>query len=298
MTSGTDRGTSGETIGKLAVGQRLRALIAKVSTGNLALAIIVGASLLVTAINISSLLIEAERAGRAMHWAYPTTLEVTSVVMILALLPLIDWTLKRAAPGKVSPTTLVAVHAAMTVPYSLLHVLGMAVLRDWAFAAQGESYNFFADGIMLPLVYEWRKDAFTYISMASTWWALLTFLPTVGREPTSPPSGESAIQVRDGAVSHFLQPQDISHLAAAGNYVVLHSVTGEKTARGTLKQWSERLGPHGFVQIHRSALVNPSAIETVKPTGAGDAEITLRNGATLRASRRYRAALDAARSID
>jgi DNA-binding LytR/AlgR family response regulator len=104
--------------------------------------------------------------------------------------------------------------------------------------------------------------------------------------------GESRIEIRDGASAVFLAPTDLLFLEAAGNYIEFHTASRTHLVRGTLAAWEAQLADRGFVRIHRSRLVNRARIATIKPTPAGDIELTLDDGRTLTGSRRYRAALE------
>jgi DNA-binding LytR/AlgR family response regulator len=63
--------------------------------------------------------------------------------------------------------------------------------------------------------------------------------------------------------------------------------------RGTLASWEARLAARGFVRVHRSRLVNRTAMSAIKPTPSGDIEITLTDGRIVAGSRRYRAEFQA-----
>lgn len=101
------------------------------------------------------------------------------------------------------------------------------------------------------------------------------------------------LAARAGGRAAFVRPDEVDWLRAAGNYVRLHAGGRELLARGTLAGMLERLAPVGLVRIHRSVAVNPGRVAEVAPLEGGDLEVRLRDGTRLRASRRYRAALDA-----
>ncbi|HSJ13278.1 MAG TPA: LytTR family DNA-binding domain-containing protein [Longimicrobiales bacterium] len=94
--------------------------------------------------------------------------------------------------------------------------------------------------------------------------------------------------------SVLLQTTDIHWIEAAGNYVYLHTGTGRYLHRDSLGMLSARLDPTQFVRVHRSAIVNFSFIQQVKPWGGGDYEIRMTSGDRLRLSRHYREAFDRA----
>src|SRR5690606_12870389 len=91
-------------------------------------------------------------------WLY----EFTSIVAILALVPLVILLERRfpLTPGKLVRT--LAALAAGSIAFSLLHVAGMVLLRTpLAPLVLGGSYWFFDDPLT-DLIYEFRKDVFPY----------------------------------------------------------------------------------------------------------------------------------------
>ena len=83
----------------------------------------------------------------------------------------------------------------------------------------------------------------------------------------------------------------IDYVAAADNYVELHSNGRVTMRRMTLAEAERALAGQGFVRIHRRFLVNRSRIATV--SGNGDKMVRLDGGAELPVGRRFAANLDA-----
>ena len=54
-----------------------------------------------------------------------------------------------------------------------------------------------------------------------------------------------------------------------------------------------QLAPHGFVRIHRTAIVNGARVVRLRPAGSGQYEAQLDTGLRLRVSRTFRHALEA-----
>src|SRR5205085_4046754 len=77
----------------------------------------------------------------------------------------------------------------------------------------------------------------------------------------------------------------IDYVAAADNYVELHSNGRVTMRRMTLAEAERALAGQGFVRIHRRFLVNRSRIEAV--TGNGDKMVRLRGGSELPVGRRF-----------
>jgi hypothetical protein len=273
VTSGGDPGTSGQ---------------ARFEWGPWLVILAVGS--LVTLVNITSELLEAQRDNEQMAWWHPVTWEMTSLVVNLALAPFIGEAIRRLPPRQDNLLRFFSVHLALTVPYSLVHVAGMVGLRKAAYAATGGFYDFTHGVLGRELFYEWRKDVLVYAMLAAVYFLYRRYDEHRAAKQGAREGGR--IEIRDGGAAVFLAPADILFVEAAGNYVNFITSTRTYLVRGTLASWEARLTARGFVRVHRSHLVNRARIASLKPTAAGDLEITLDSGRTLAGSRRYRAALE------
>jgi len=84
----------------------------------------------------------------------------------------------------------------------------------------------------------------------------------------------------------------IDYITASGPYAELH--TGERThlIRETMQTLEERLDPHQFIRIHRSAIVRLPLVETLHRGAGGDYEVQLKSGLRLPVSRSRREELE------
>lgn len=275
MTGGGENGTSGER---------------RIGLGPWGVVALVGIA--VAFVTASSDLTEIRRSGANVHWSEPILWEVTSALVIVAIAPLVGLAVRRWPPREDNFVRVGLIHFALTVPFAAAHVLAIFVMRETAYWAVGAHYGFFdKDGVLGTFVYEWRKDVLTYAAIAAVYWWWRR-----RRAERRPASGDDRIEIRDGATAVFLAPAEVLFVEAAGNYIEFHTAARTHLVRGTLASWEARLGPRGFVRIHRSRLVNRARIAAIKPTPSGDAEITLDDGRTLAGSRRYRAALETAKA--
>jgi two-component system, LytTR family, response regulator len=96
---------------------------------------------------------------------------------------------------------------------------------------------------------------------------------------TSP--GAARILVRTPERIVFLKPEEIDHVEAAGNYVILHASRERHILRETTAAMETRLAPAGFMRISRSAIVNLSRVKEVQPLGPGQYSLLLKNGTRL-----------------
>jgi len=273
VTSGGDSGTSGAPAFKLSPW-----------------ATIASVGVVVAFVNVTSEVMEFQRAGVDRHWAEPFTWEVSSAIVIVALAPLIGLAVRRWPFHGDNFLRSGLIHFGLTAPFALVHVLAVWGMREAAYAAFGARYGFFDDGVAMTLLYEWRKDVLVYAVIAATYW----WFQRAAEQTAPQPPSDDRIEIRDGGAAVFLAPRDLLWVEAAGNYVEFHTAARSCLARGTLAAWEARLAAKGFVRVHRSRLVNRAAIAAIKPTPSGDVEITLADGRALSGSRRYRSALEAA----
>jgi two-component system LytT family response regulator len=97
--------------------------------------------------------------------------------------------------------------------------------------------------------------------------------------------------VRDSGVIKVVCFDDIDWVDAAGDYMCIHAQGETLVMRSTMRELIQKLDPRGFVQIHRSTVVNLDKISSITalPKGAGLLELS--NGKQLKVSRNYRDAV-------
>ena len=79
----------------------------------------------------------------------------------------------------------------------------------------------------------------------------------------------------------FLKPEEIDHIEACGNYVVLHSGKEKHIVRETMTAMESRLSSSGFMRINRSVILNLSRIKELQPMAAGEYVVILKTGMRL-----------------
>jgi len=94
-------------------------------------------------------------------------------------------------------------------------------------------------------------------------------------------SGGPRILVKSPDRILFLKPEEIDHIEAAGNYLVLHAGKDRHIARDTMTGMENRLASAGFMRINRSTIVNLSRIRELQPLGAGEYCLILKSGVRL-----------------
>jgi cation transport ATPase len=270
-TSGTDRGTNGADWAIYAI-----------------IAVVVFATDLVNAFSAAH---DAARRGGVYDLGRPLFWELSSGVVIVALVPLIEFAVRRARRD--SPWPAKALWAAATVLlFSALHITGMVALRKLALAAFGGSYSF---GFSLSeVIYEFRKDVVTCFMLALGFWLSASHRDRTRRaaaalSASAPPP---VLWLRDGPARIRIEPGDIVLVTSAGNYVEYCMADGRThLIRGTLAAEEARLAPYNIVRVHRTRLISLSRVSALQSGPSGDFELTLDTGQTVSGSRRYRSAV-------
>ena len=200
---------------------------------------------------------------------------------------------RRPFQEKSWPSTL-AMHVALTVPFSLIHVGGMVALRKMVYLLHDRFYDF--GNVPVELLYEYRKDFFTYFMILFVIYAYrhfrfrysntAGFLEESGQKASNKPI--SRLLIRSGNKETFLKVDEIERIEAAGNYVTIGTPERQFFLRSTLNQIEEKLSPELFVRVHRSAIVNLDHVREIIPYPSGDGRIVLNSGAHVALSRRFR----------
>jgi len=249
---------------------------------------IVAVSLVFAFVNATSALMEHANGGSPIHIWEPVLWELSSIVALFALCPVIFALYRRYSPQKLGLARFLMLQLPIVIVFSLLHVAGMVAVRYAGYGLAGMHYDFGHGHLPLELLYEGRKDCLSYGIYMGIFWV-------ADRLAVSPPAPvrPQRVEVRtDGRVLYF-EPGEILWVEAAGNYVELN-VAGRPSpvlVRGTLAEYEARLGDADFVRIHRSRLLNRGHVRQIETTHSGDITVTLSDGREIAGSRRYREAL-------
>jgi two-component system LytT family response regulator len=89
----------------------------------------------------------------------------------------------------------------------------------------------------------------------------------------------------------FLDLADILVVQAEGNYISLRPRTNPYLVHESLSSMAERLKPYGFIRIHRSVVVNISAVEKIQPLPTGEYRLRVKGGKEYLVTRKYKHSL-------
>ena len=86
----------------------------------------------------------------------------------------------------------------------------------------------------------------------------------------------------------FLNLAEIVAVQAEGNYVSLRHRPNPYLLRESLSSMAEKLKPYGFIRIHRSVVVNISAVEEIQPLATGEYRLRVKGGKEYLVTRTYK----------
>jgi hypothetical protein len=247
--------------------------------------------------NAFTVMTDRARNGDPLPLSRPMVWELSSHLLVWLLIPLIGWWLACFPITRNSWWRSLPAHLLATLPFSLLHVEGMILLRRFVYWAAGNSYDFGPFWDNWP--YEYRKDFVTY------WWLLAGLLAfriygmwlNPGLRHANSPSLLQELPLERLVVRRFnrefiLDAGEIDRIEADGNYVVVHASGQTYRLRDSLAGLSRRLDEQRFARVHRAHLVNIDRIREIQPWDNGDYRILLLDGSFLNFSRRYRSRLN------
>ena len=256
--------------------------------------------LFAAAINSAIVILDVSRMHLDFASWKPVVWEWSSNLVLLALVPAVI-SFERRFPlhfGLLRRNLPWHVPAAML--FSVLHVVAMVGLRELAYAAMGDHYDF---GYWpRELAYEFLKDSRTYAGIVLTvglYRLLLLRLQGEARlleapdegSPVEPVERPERFLVRKLGKEFLVSASDIEWLQASGNYVNLRVRGHDYPLRITMAAIEPRLDPARFIRVHRSYMVNLDQVLEIQPQESGDARLVMRDGSPVPCSRRYRAAL-------
>jgi len=252
--------------------------------------------------NSATAVLDVRRAGLDVAAWEPVVWEWSSAVVALALVPAVVWFSRRVPVHLDTWKRALPLHLLGSLAWSLLHVAGMVALREAAYAAQGLDYDF--SPWFGEFGYEYLKDVRSYAGMVFgieiyRWFvrrlqgeASVLSVPDDLPAPAAPARPERFL-VRKLGKEFLVAAGEVEWLQAAGNYVNLHVRGRAYPLRATMAAIERQLDPARFARVHRSHIVNLDHVAQIEPLDTGDARITLKDGAVVPCSRRYRDALRA-----
>ena len=265
-----------------------------------------GAITAICTMNVFTALTNYAREAAPLAWWKPTLWELSSALLLWALIPFIARLYRRAPITARTWRWAVPLHLAVTPVFSLIHVGGMVLLRKLGYALMGAHYDF---GAWWPdWIYEYRKDLVAYVLILAglqafriyrLWLESQFAIPPVPVEapaaaseaPGSEPAPLERLVVKKLNREYILNTADIDRIEADGNYVTIHAQGATWPLRESLSGLERKLDPKRFARVHRGHIVNLDRIREIQPWDSGDYRIVLTDGSFVNFSRRYRSRL-------
>jgi two-component system LytT family response regulator len=144
--------------------------------------------------------------------------------------------------------------------------------QDYAFESTADEFCKAADTSLLPVI---RVDAADFMRV----WRQLEVIAK-RQAPRIAFKAKGSILLLDLA--------DILAVQAEGNYVSLRHRTNLYLVHESLSSMAEKLKPYGFVRIHRSVIVNISAVEEIQPLPTGEYRLRVKGGKEYLVTRTYK----------
>jgi hypothetical protein len=247
--------------------------------------------------NASSTVTNYARSGHDIEWWKPTSWEFTSVGVLWCLIFGVAWWLKRFPITRTDWWRNLPAHLLATLPFSMLHVAGMVLLRKVVYQSMGDSYDF--GPWWSNWIYEYRKDLVAYGIIVAGLMAFRIYglwLDSHGKPgPDTLSEGAPILErlvVRKLNREFILSIGDIDHIEADGNYVTVYVKGDSYPLRESLVALEKRLDQKHFARVHRGHIVNIDRIREIQPWDHGDYRIVLKDGSFVNFSRRYRSRLN------
>jgi hypothetical protein len=237
---------------------------------------------------------EYRASGRVVDLLAIITNEATSAISALLMLGFVRWWLNShpISRNQIAPT--VAWHSLGAVLFSIGHVLIFMLLRSITYWAMGLHYDHATGvglmGLLRMFAYEFSQDLPLYLAMVLII-SLYRYWLTSREEAINKRSYPAIILASLGTKEKALKLAQVEWIQAAGNYVSLHSQGQEYLLRSTMANLQKTLDPEQFQRIHRSYIVNVSAVDLVLPSDGGQQLLRTKSGAEIPLGRSFRAQL-------
>lgn len=144
------------------------------------------------------------------------------------------------------------------------------------------------DYVLKPFSHERIAEALTRASQATFSERAAKLLQALPQLQKLPHAQNSKIAIKVKGRILFIDPAEVIAVQAEGNYVLLQRTSDSHLLRESISVVAEKLKPYGFVQIHRSVLVNASFVEQIRPCLTGEYELRIKGGKEYTVTRTYK----------
>jgi hypothetical protein len=247
--------------------------------------------------NLGVVWMEFSRRDSGFDAWEPWLLEGSSHLGMAIIIPLVLWFDRRypirATTWKVS----LPAHAAFSVVASFVHVNVMYWVRTIFYPILDPGNPYTWESWPREFGYEYLKDFRTYMLIIIFLYLYRFVILRLqgeagfvdeGQDDEDPAPVSDRFLVKKLGREFLVKVVDIDWIESSGNYVNLHVRGRVYPLRDTMTSISERLNPHGFQRVHRSAIVNLDRVAEIVAFDTGDGEARLQSDIKVPVSRRFK----------
>ena len=239
---------------------------------------------------------EAVRFERDFDSRLYALYELSSIVVILALFPLIARAVSLFTPGDLPWRQFVPIHIGLSLVFSAVHIGAMVIIRKLIYPLLSPGPYVFTDNLLREALYEYRKDLLAY--------TVLVFLIFISRQLAQQALEIAAarkdakdtkrLTLKCGGRTIWVNGADVVWVKSAANYVEVCANGQVHLARATLKALEQQLSEAGAraARVHRSYVINLDHARRTTPNGEGDLIVEMADSTSIPVSRRYRANIE------
>lgn len=99
-------------------------------------------------------------------------------------------------------------------------------------------------------------------------------------------NAKETITIQSHGKTYLMKPDEILYLESCRSNIFMKTLTEMYYVKGNLRTWEQQLTPYGFMQSHRSYLVNINQVRQVSPYGS-TYELVLKSDDKVPLSRNY-----------
>jgi len=186
-------------------------------------------------------------------------------------------------------------HLLHSILYSLIHVVGMVLIREFIYQLMDGNYNF--GNWSTELFYEYRKDGMSYFKILAGIYIYQYIIKTIEgdahliAEKNNSDDKPDKLLIKKKGKEFVVSLNQISTIESGGNYIYIHTNNQVYPMRSTMNKMQEKLDPKHFIRVHRSYIVNSNFIQEILTINPQEYKIKLKNNVVIPLSRNNRSEL-------
>jgi len=183
-------------------------------------------------------------------------------------------------------------HIGHSLVFSLLHILGMVLIRKLVYFFHDRTYDF--GHWPTEMLYEYRKDILSYFFILSAIYIYQMIVnqlqgdASIVSEQSNTSKQTDKLLIKKKGKEFIINLNNVSSIESGGNYIYIHSNNEVYPMRSTMNKMLKRLDNNQFMRVHRSYIVNLDHIKEIVSPENQVYKINMKNNATVPLSRKYR----------